>query len=753
MVFTLRNRVLCFIIIIIIITFTCFLQLAKPSNLREDTLLQGHPLAATDRLISPSSLYTLRFFQLDDGSEANTKFYLGISANKYYYYVWLANRDNPIHDDPGVLTIDEYGNLKIVSSTTTMMLYSVEAESNKSVRASLLDTGNFVLHELNLDGSVKRVLWQSFDYPTDTILPGMKLGYDKHSGHKWSLTARRSYKTLWSGSFSFSLDPKINQLITRWRGDIIWASGEWRNGSFSNLKSSSLDRENFNFTFFSNESVTYFEYSPVSGYLIMGPLGIINATGVSYSCVGSEIVPGCTMPQPPKCREDDLYLPSWNSFGAMSRKGYIFDERENMTISDCWMRCLKNCSCEAYTYAFKDATGCEIWSRYTSHFVESNSGVGRPIFFFLSETKAKGKKRRIWIACSAVGVLLLILSFTASFIITNVFSDIGENTEISDAYDEGREEWNEKRTGSDTHKFDFITILQATDNFSLANKIGEGGFGPVYKGKLANGEEIAIKRLSKRSGQGLVEFRNEAMLIVKLQHTNLVRLLGFCIDREERILVYEYMANKKYALSGVISTKTDVYSFGVLLLEIVTGKKNISDDFSLNLIGYAWQLWNEGEALKLIDRMVNGSCHQIQVIRCIHIGLLCTQDKAKDRPSMLETYLLSFAGVKGFCSTANSIKANGIIIYAVSINEWSELHLIQDFHKKPQSNSCVVVRSSNNSRCNIRDHLKQINGPKKLVNLDDAPPANTGNEIENLKKKKKESENEEYEEVEKEERI
>lgn len=64
---------------------------------------------------------------------------------------------------------------------------------------------------------------------------------------------------------------------------------------------------------------------------------------------------------------------------------------------------------------------------------------------------------------------------------TNVFSDIGENTEISNACDEGREEWNEKRTGSDTHKFDFITILQATDNFSLANKIGEGGFGPVYK--------------------------------------------------------------------------------------------------------------------------------------------------------------------------------------------------------------------------------------------------------------------------------
>lgn len=121
----------------------------------------------------------------------------------------------------------------------------------------------------------------------------------------------------------------------------------------------------------------------------------------------------------------------------------------------------------------------------------------------------------------------------------------------------------------------------------------------------------------------------------------------------------------EYAMSGVISTKTDVYSFGVLLLEIVSGKKNNCDDYPLNLIGYvsyiktmqlgtkikfnliylkincinlfqAWKLWNQGEALKLVDTMLNGSCPHIQVIRCIHIGLLCTQDQAKDRPSMLD---------------------------------------------------------------------------------------------------------------------
>lgn len=375
------KRMLCYI------TFTCFLSITNPS---EDTLLQGHHLAATNHLISSSGLYTLRFFQLDDGSEANTKFYLGISTNTYY--IWVANRDNPIHDDPGVLTIDQYGNLKIVSTTTTRMLYSAEVtRSNKSVSvsATLLDTGNFQLHELNHDGSVKRVLWQSFDYPTDTLVQGMKLGYDKKSGHNWILTSRRSYKTIWSGSFSLSLEPKTNQLVSKWRGAIIWSSGQWRDGSFSNLDST-IDKMNFNFTFFSNESLTYFEYASLSSYITMGPLGTLNASGVIYTCVGSEIVHGCAMPQPPKCREDDdLYSPSWNSVGRMSMKGFVFDERENMTISDCWMKCLKDCSCEAYTYANEDATGCEIWSRdHTAYFVQTHSAVGRPIFFFRSRTKA-----------------------------------------------------------------------------------------------------------------------------------------------------------------------------------------------------------------------------------------------------------------------------------------------------------------------------------------------------------------------------
>ncbi|XP_068667552.1 G-type lectin S-receptor-like serine/threonine-protein kinase At4g27290 isoform X2 [Aristolochia californica] len=92
--------------------------------------------------------------------------------------------------------------------------------------------------------------------------------------------------------------------------------------------------------------------------------------------------------------------------------------------------------------------------------------------------------------------------------------------------------------------FDFESVAAATGGFSESNKLGQGGFGPVYKGKQPGGQEIAVKRLSQRSGQGLEEFKNEVMLIAKLQHRNLVRLLGYCIAGDEKMIIYEYLPNK-----------------------------------------------------------------------------------------------------------------------------------------------------------------------------------------------------------------
>ncbi|KAJ6890437.1 cysteine-rich receptor-like protein kinase 26 [Populus alba x Populus x berolinensis] len=156
------------------------------------------------------------------------------------------------------------------------------------------------------------------------------------------------------------------------------------------------------------------------------------------------------------------------------------------------------------------------------------------------------------------------------------------------------------------------------------------------RGVLPNGQEIAVKRLSGCSTQGEVEFKNEILSLAKLQHRNLVSLVGFCSEGQERILVYDGYMAPEYALQNRFSVKSDVFSFGVLVLEIVTGKKNSwlsnSKELELLLI-HAWRNWREGTATNLIDETLRGSPVR-DVMRCFHIGLLCVQQNVSGRPTM-----------------------------------------------------------------------------------------------------------------------
>ncbi|KAI4296562.1 hypothetical protein L6164_036511 [Bauhinia variegata] len=195
--------------------------------------------------------------------------------------------------------------------------------------------------------------------------------------------------------------------------------------------------------------------------------------------------------------------------------------------------------------------------------------------------------------------------------------------------------------------FDFSTIKMATDNFSEANKLGEGGFGSVYRGRLLEGQEIAVKRLSKNSGQGVEQFKNEVKLLVKLQHRNLVRLYGCCIEMNEKMLVYEYMENN--CLSSILfdKSKSPILDwqrrFGVLVLEIISDNKNRGFYYSnneLNLLGHAWTMWNSGSALELLDSSIGDSYSPAEVLRCIQVALLCVQELAEDRPTMSSVVLM-----------------------------------------------------------------------------------------------------------------
>lgn len=181
-----------------------------------------------------------------------------------------------------------------------------------------------------------------------------------------------------------------------------------------------------------------------------------------------------------------------------------------------------------------------------------------------STTKEKSKLKWIPIAASSSTVFGLIVLGSVSFIIwrRRNNSNYKENSQEVQLLEFGgvnfgnNEEVHGQKVGG-SEKFpalQFDIINTATERFCAANKLGEGGFGPVYKGILVDGKEIAVKRLSGTSGQGLVEFKNEVTLIARLQHRNLVRLLGCCLEGDEKLLVYEYMPNRSL----------DVFLFGLI---------------------------------------------------------------------------------------------------------------------------------------------------------------------------------------------
>ncbi|MBA0809696.1 hypothetical protein Gohar_025326, partial [Gossypium harknessii] len=450
------------------------------------------------------------------------------------------------------------------------------------------------------------ILWQSFDYPSNTFLPGMKLGYNNKTGKVWSLTSWLDEEDPNKGDFEVSM---ISNEVFLMRGtEILWSSGPWNGHGFDLMPEMRLNYI-FNYSFYSDENETYFSYSLYNPETITrfsldvdGRMrefawlenyqqwnllwsqprqfcSILNSCGSFSRCFEDTqsckclqgFYPsenrqghngGCIRSTPLTCGNgdnkdgflgiDDVTYPlsSMQQINTSNPFPYLGPQISISNENSCKEACLNNCNCSAYAY---NTTGhCAIWygDLINLQQLSSNYPTGHKIFvklaaFEFNNGKVLAANWHVWI--SAIPVVLLVL-LTASFFIFRWRKSLKNKGEMEDARQDillfdmemsitassndfsGSENSRKRRKDPAFPLFSFASISIATENFSLENKLGEGGFGPVYKGKLLNGQEIAVKRLSKRSGQGLEELKNETMLIAKLQHRNLVRLLGCCLE-------------------------------------------------------------------------------------------------------------------------------------------------------------------------------------------------------------------------------
>nr|CAB3474486.1 unnamed protein product [Digitaria exilis] len=636
----------------------CLLRHLAPSHAAatRDTITPGTPLGANETMVSGGDGNFAMGFFTPPGANAT---YLGVWYNKVSLrtVVWVANRESPIagavEDNPGAtLSVSAVsGELAIAAGNGTVVWSVTPAAKLASPAARILDNGNLVLS----DGVGGAVAWEGFDYPTDTLLPEMKLGIDYVKRKNRTLTSWKSPSDPSPGPVAMVMDTNGDPQVFIWNGgEKVWRSGPWDGVQFTGVPDT-VTYSGFTFSFINNaQEVTYsfqthnasiishlgvvstgnygllqrstwvesarawnlYWYAPkdqCDAVSPCGPNGVCDTNNLPVCSCLRGFTPktpaawalrdgrdGCVRSTPLDCRNGTDGFVTVRHAKVPDTERSVVDW--SLTLDQCRQACLRNCSCTAYASANVSAgngggrgsgagSGCVMWTTgltdlrvtalpYTKAFSTSNPlnhirlasnakyadcselpniKLTFPISYTDAAIKSR-KKARIIIAVGVSVSALVFLLAVAGLLIWSRRKRLRRTA--------GSSKWSGSRSTGRRYEgsshdddlelpiFDLGTIAAATDGFSINNKLGEGGFGPVYKGKLEDGMEIAVKTLSKTSAQGLDEFKNEVLLIAKLQHRNLVRLLGFSISGQERMLVYEYMENK--SLDYFLFEKADV---------------------------------------------------------------------------------------------------------------------------------------------------------------------------------------------------
>ncbi|XP_028555141.1 receptor-like serine/threonine-protein kinase SD1-8 [Dendrobium catenatum] len=749
-----------------------------------DTITPSHSLAAGETLISAQGTFELGFFNVAAPSSS----YLGIWYHKIPIrkIVWVANRKSPITAQNATLSLTTNGNILITAGDVLgggiRTFWSTNTSSTKIPSLKLVDSGNLVL----TDGGSNAIIWESFSDPSDTFLPGMELGLDLRRHLERKLTSWKSPDDPSPGGYTYGVRRTgSSELVLKNGSNIEFRTGLWTGVSWSGIPQMISDAH-FIYTFVVQPDQIFYKYESInksvmsfitvdpSGHIqrlvwldgqwrqyctlqlnncdrygTCGVFGICNvyySEGVCKCLQGFEprtMVDWTLMDYSGGCKRRTALACSGGGDGFVKVSGVKSPDTENVTVAaglgleGCRALCLRNCSCVAYVMVGEN---CLWWTGKLMDIKEFAQGTQGGVDLYLRLAAADlGMIFRPYLNKTDVlairkHIVAVVIPLGLAFIIFSCFGIYTLRKKRKQGVGHG---YVKESRGKEMELpvFDMSAIEIATNNFSDENKLGQGGFGPVYKGHLEDGQEIAVKRLSRNSGQGLDEFMNEVRLISKLQHRNLVRLLGCCIHGEERLLIYEYMPNKsldsfifdkagrcqlswqkrfdiilgiarglvylhqdsrlkiihrdlkvsnvlldkelnpkisdfgmarivvgdemeentekvvgtygymspEYAMHGIFSVKSDVFSFGVIVLEVLTGKKNKVFDLNeshMSLVVHAWRLWSENKSLELVDDALKYGYPEQEVLRCMQVGLLCVQEESEDRPTMASVVLM-----------------------------------------------------------------------------------------------------------------
>ncbi|XP_063947538.1 G-type lectin S-receptor-like serine/threonine-protein kinase At2g19130 [Daucus carota subsp. sativus] len=720
-----------------------------------DLITTGQTLSGNETISSANGTFELGFFT--PGKSRN--YYIGIwyknSANKTV--VWVANRNHPVSNPyNSELKLFPNGNLALLNESRIQIWSSNStAEKDNSSLAILFDNGNFMTRDTQ-DSS--NIIWQSFDYPTDNWLPGGgKVGYNKIKKEKIYLTPWKNAENPAPSIFSLEVEPNGTSHNLFYNRTIqYWSTGDWTGKSFVLVPE--IDRNPLisNLQYITNVNESKFTYDigipkvltrfmiDTTGQLkqfifrdgqwisywtrpdqcevlkYCGAFGICNQLKAPFCTCLKEYEPKVSKNWALGDHTDGCIRPSFrcgvgkgkDKFYSIKNMRFSFQDAGDSHSLDvesdkeCKSACLSDCSCTGYVF---NGGKCVVWNGEVYNLQELASDDSRGSVFHVRITKSgSDRKTSVWIVVGAIGGSFILLGMVAMVILQLRKQKVGRYN--------GAE--------GDLTLFKYKDISKSTKDFS--EKLGEGGFGTVFRGTLPNSRDIAVKRL-KNLKQGEKQFRTEVSTIGQIQHINLVRLQGFCIEGEKRLLVFDYMKNgslenhlfrqnsdvfldwkarynimigtarglnylhekcrdciihcdikpdnilldeefnakvgdfglakllgREFSrvlttirgtrgylapewISGeAITAKADVFSYGNLLFEIISGRRNrdLLDDGDYFPALVAEKLSKGEDVLNMLDQKLEGDADSSEVTRACKVACWCIQDDEKNRPAM-----------------------------------------------------------------------------------------------------------------------